>query len=188
MTSASQYAKAWARATRRKMKTKVGITLVYEALAAHCCHMSFHSWTADQFKIPEDFEATMLRVRVVGLGYPVELANELLKAVQSAWDENPFAGRTPAITLDYLIQKAANGEGQEKLTDEQQLMLYRVLCSGCRQPTKQNVIRRLDLPLSVWPGRAIFRQVIFKDGYVDICASQCYTGTVREIREAILNH
>lgn len=192
MSPIEAYVKSWCRRVRQRLREEglaPGHSHVYEALAAYNEHMSWHAWSAAGWCLVVPGDEVMLKMRMVGLGYSVEQAARVVQAVQQTFADNPFVD--PAkhkVTLDQLIQAASRDEGQGRLSDEQQLALFRVIAAGCRQPTKHRLISKLNLPLSLWPGRSLFRQVTFmgNGGVVDICASQCYSGTVREIREAIL--
>lgn len=95
------------------------------------------------------------------------------------------------INLDDLIQAASAGvEGaQERLTDQQQLHLFRLAASGCRQPGKHTLVMQINRPLREWPGLAILRRVEFDPitNRCDYTAGQDMATELPRLRRAILS-
>lgn len=95
------------------------------------------------------------------------------------------------INLDALIQAASRNEpgAQERLTDQQQLALFRRVAAGCRQPSKHTLVQQLNRPLREWPGLSILRRVDFDPdtGAVDYTAGQDMLIEIPRLRRAILS-
>ena len=95
------------------------------------------------------------------------------------------------INLDDLIQAASrNDQGaQERLTDAQQLSLFRRVASGCRQPGKHTLVTQLNRPLREWPGLSILRRVDFDPdtSACDYTTGQDQTTEIPRLRRAILS-
>ena len=94
------------------------------------------------------------------------------------------------INLDALIQAASRNEpgAQERLTDQQQLALFRRVAAGCRQPSKHTLVMQLNRPLREWPGLSILRRVDFDPatGAVDYTAGQDMRVEIPRLRRALL--
>lgn len=97
---------------------------------------------------------------------------------------------TRMINLDNLIQVASRGEpdAQERLTDAQQLALFRLVAAGCRQPGKHTLVQQLNRPLREWPGLSILRRVNFDPatGAVGYTAGQDMLTEILRLRRALL--
>ena len=97
---------------------------------------------------------------------------------------------TRMINLDDLIQAASRGDpgAQERLTDTQQLALFRRVAAGCRQPSKHTLVQQLNRPLREWPGLSILRRVDFDPatGAVDYTAGQDMLTEIPRLRRALL--
>ena len=95
------------------------------------------------------------------------------------------------INLDDLIQAASRNEpgAQERLTDAQQLSLFRRVASGCRQPGKHTLVMQINRPLREWPGLAILRRVEFDPitNRCDYTAGQDMATELPRLRRAILS-
>src|SRR5574340_319791 len=85
------------------------------------------------------------------------------------------------ITLAKLISQGAT------LTDEQKDSLYELVSSRCRQATKENLRRMINLPLTLWENCGRFDRVhLESNGRFSYCAGQDYPAEIRGLRNLIL--
>lgn len=77
----------------------------------------------------------------------------------------------------------------DPLTDGEMESLVAMIGKGCRQKTKDRLLSRVNLPLSLWPLWGIYSRVSFgeyKDGEATYCCGQSWSDEMRTLRECIL--
>ena len=89
--------------------------------------------------------------------------------------------------LSYAIYEAKHKNGAEYLTEAQQAAILGFVGKGCRANTKQNLARRLRLPLSLWKDYGIYSRIIFDDKYgATYCCGQSWVDEMRTLRDCML--
>lgn len=85
-------------------------------------------------------------------------------------------------TLHDAIQQGAT------LTADEKDGLFKLLGTGCRVVTKERLLRRLEVPLVMWPNYGLYRRLYlrYNNEGVHYCAGQDYTSELRFVRELVL--
>lgn len=86
------------------------------------------------------------------------------------------------VTLSDLITQ------QVDLSDVQKANLFKLVCSGTRLNTRLDLIKAIDVPLSLWGSHSRFNRVQVQGEDFDYAAGQSYPDEIRELRKLILKN
>lgn len=76
-----------------------------------------------------------------------------------------------------------------ELTDAEKLSFVEMIGKGCRQPTKAQLHRMVQLPISLWANYGIYSRVWFgeyKPEECTYCCGQSWSDEMRTLRECLL--